>query len=259
MTEESFDWKTADPDTVELTEEEVQDAIRIATDQKRAKIREYQYKLKLAQEPKSKEYSADEYWQMFVSNVGKDFEIDKWNKNIISALCLYFAKDPEFETLKEGFSLRKGCLIYGPFGCGKSSIMAAFRVNQNMSYQCHSVLRIEDEYQRNGVEALERFYKYSDLPAEATAIFRHKWGGYCFDDIGQEETEKAHYANRINVVSEILKRRYYLDIPFNYTHATTNADSEEMGTRYPFLKNSGRLKEMFNFIKFHENAPNRRK
>jgi len=256
---ESYDLKTVDPETVELTEEEKADALRNATEKKRAKIREYQYKIRISQDPVTKQYTADEYWIMFQKIVGPDFKIDKWNEKIINALCFYFSKDTEFESLKEGFSLRKGLLLYGPYGCGKSSIMAAFRVNQNMSYQCQSVLRIEDEYTRNGVESLERYYKYSDLPAEATAMFRQKWGGFCFDDIGQEEMDKAHYANRVNVVSEILKRRYYVDIPFNYTHATTNADSAEMSTRYPFLKNSGRLKEMFNFIRFSPDAPNRRK
>ncbi|HNS13644.1 MAG TPA: hypothetical protein PKM97_13620 [Bacteroidia bacterium] len=257
--ESSENWANVNPETVQLTQQEQHQALKEALRKKRTAIRDYQYRQKLLAEPEVKKFTTDEYWQMFQKNMPAGFEITKFNQRIIEALCMWSAEDPEFERLKEGFSLRKGNLLYGPYGCGKSTIMRLFQINQNASYRCVSILNIDDEYQRGGVQALEKYYGFSDLGHEATAWFRQMRGGYCFDDIGQEKLVVNHYQNQVNVVSEILTRRYYSDASYRHTHGTTNADAEELGIRYPFLKASMRLSEMFNFIKFHPDAPNYRK
>lgn len=264
-TAENFDVLTVNPEEVELTEDERKDVLRAAVEAKRQKIRRIQYAQTLRQDPRPKKYSADDYWGIFHAKAnamvgdGQEWVTDKWNKQIINALCLYFSKDPEFEKLKEGFSLRKGIMLYGPYGCGKSAIMQAFSVNQNMSYRCISVLKLDDLYQLNGAAMILEYSAHSEISIEATSMFHQKLGGFCFDDLGQEGSESAHYANRADVVGQIMKRRYYGDLGHNYTHATTNADGQELAQMYPFLGQSGRLKEMFNFIRFHKDAPNRRK
>jgi hypothetical protein len=264
-TEGSFDVMTVNPDEVELTQEEREEVLRTALEAKRAKIRRIQYAEKLRQEPKPKKYTADDYWQIFHAKVkammgeGQEWVTDKWNKNIINALCMYFAKDVGFEKIKEGFSLRKGIMLYGPYGCGKTAIMQAFTVNQNMSYRCVSVLKLDELYQIHGAPIILEYSGHSEISVEATSMFHQKLGGYCFDDLGQERAESAHYANKTDVVGQILRHRYYSGLGHNYTHATTNATGQELAEIYPFLGQSGRLKEMFNFIKFHEDAPNRRK
>jgi len=259
----SEDWATVDPETVTLTDDEresvIQEALKEALRKKRTAVKDYQYRLKVMTEPQSKRFSTDQYWQMFQQKMPAGFEITLYNKRIIEALCMWSAEDPDFENLKEGFSLRKGLLLYGPYGCGKSTIMKLFQINQNASYRCISILKIDDEYQQGGSQALEKYYGYSDLGVESTSWFRQMKGGFCFDDIGQEKMIVNHYSNQSNVVNDILTRRYYSDASYRYTHGTTNADAEELGMRYPFLKTSMRLSEMFNFIKFHPEAPNYRK
>lgn len=255
-------YKDVDIDSVELTYDEKNEALRRALEKKKAKIRSAKYLMELRENPQPKKYTSDDYWKIFqkrVLELEPSFEINEWNKHIISALCSYFANEEDFDGLKDGFSRKKGIMLYGPYGCGKSTIMKAFMVNQLMSYQCTSVLHLDSLYAQHGEQVVMEFSSYSDIPAQSTFLFHQKHGGYCFDDLGQEEDKKGHYSNKINVIGQILKRRYTSDIPGYYTHITTNADAEEMGKMYPFLKSSGRLREMFNFLRFHPDAPNYRK
>ena len=260
MTSENY--KDKDIESVELTYDEKNEVLRKALEKKKARIRYNKYMLELKENPKPKKYSSDDYWKIFqkrVLELEPEFQINKWNERIISALCSYFADDEDFDVLKEGFSRKKGIMLYGPYGCGKSTIMKAFRINQLMSYQCTSVLHLDSLFAQHGEKVVMEFIGYSDIPAQGTFLFHQKMGGYCFDDLGQEEDKKAHFSNKINVIGQILKRRYSSDMPGYCTHITTNADSNELGQMYPFLKSSGRLREMFNVLRFKPDAPNYRK
>ena len=247
------------PDEIELTEREERVAIQSALLGKKAFIRNIQFKHRIAQRPSFQKYTSDQLWSYFKKLVGEHFEMTKYNQHHIDALCYYFAGEKEFEKMGGDFSLQKGICLQGPYGCGKSTILSAFQTNQHMSYRIVSVLDIDDHYEKGGIQAIEQYYGHSSLPAEATTMFGQQEGGWLFDDVGQEEGVKAHFANRVNVVDTIFKRRYTKHIPYNRTHMTTNFNAKELSQLYPFMASSGRFSEMFNFLPFDKDAPNYRK
>jgi DNA replication protein DnaC len=75
-----------------------------------------------------------------------------------------------------------------------------------------------------------------------------EYTGICFDDLGTEDTEKAHYGNRTNVMEKIILNRY--DHCRNkLTHFTTNLTAEQIKETYG-LRVTDRLREMVNVLDF---------
>jgi DNA replication protein DnaC len=181
----------------------------------------------------------------------EEFTIDEENINVVELLCLYFSGDPEFEKL--GYSLKKGIMLSGPKGVGKSTLMKLFRANQVQSYALTSCRTVAGDYQKDGYDAIA---KYSRILTESRNIFNHKNYGYCFDDLGTEGDRK-HFGDQMNVMREILLNRYD-KCPLNSTFLTTNLTPEEITNIYGD-RVFDRCIEMFNSIEFSETAKSRRK
>ncbi len=58
--------------------------------------------------------------QEFYAKSNTDFEVDIGNKNFLGHFCKYWNRDMAFEVL-ENISLRKGLLVFGSYGTGKTS------------------------------------------------------------------------------------------------------------------------------------------
>ena len=65
----------------------------------------------------------------FYTNTNLDFEVDSSNKSFLQHFCKYWNRDKAFELL-ENISLRKGLLVFGSYGTGKTS---SFQIIQNMA------------------------------------------------------------------------------------------------------------------------------
>jgi hypothetical protein len=167
-----------------------------------------------------------------------DFFVDDCIKPTMKALCLYFANDIRFET--EGFGkLKKGIMLVGNVGVGKTLLMKAFKDNPKRYYNVRSTSSIVDGYCKGGVELIEDYCRgqVSYKPPLA----------YCFDDLGVETLPAKFMGNSENVMEKIILHRYEQNIPFFYTHFTTNLDGDQIESNYGTRIRS-RLREMCNFI-----------
>lgn len=179
----------------------------------------------------------------------KELIINLNNQQIINALCLYFARDPRFETdlkglahkvPKQEFSLNKGILICGNVGTGKSSMLEALRLLGDTYYKefektsllfwkhnCKQIVSsYMDKYDAEG-KNLKKYYKGS-IPLY-------------FDDLG---TEEIAFNGGYNVMADILEARYEAK---SKTFITSNLGLRQIEERYG-LRVRDRIDEMFNII-----------
>lgn len=177
---------------------------------------------------------------------GPKFKVLEEDYPIIFRLFVYFFKDQK-NAAEFDLDLRKGILLMGPIGCGKTSlmnIMRFIRPHQDQHLMI-STRKISYDFIQNGYQVIE---KYSDRSFNFKAdewIPKH----YCFDDLGVENSLK-YFGNDCNVMIEILLSRY--DYFINHkmiTHITTNLDSREIEKMYGCRVRS-RLREMMNLITF---------
>lgn len=189
--------------------------------------------------------------------------IDDFNRDEYNLLCAYFSGDSRFEFVPDedgenmrptSMSFKKGLLLFGNIGCGKTSLMRMFSINSFRPYSVIACKRIANEYQENGANSI---YLYSRLaPIAPHTNFGHTEEGKCFDDLGTEAIKK-NYGNEMNVMQDIISDIYDNNLKGQF-HMTTNLTSDELDERYGYRVRS-RLREMFNIIDFGKNAPDRRK
>lgn len=184
-----------------------------------------------------------------------DFNIHQSDHNIIFKLLIYFYQD-HINAEKLNIDFRKGILLTGPIGCGKTTLMTLMRFFLAPKYQhiMKSTRDINLEFIHEGHLVIN---KYSN------GSFHTKGGEvlpktYCFDDLGIDSSIK-YYGNDTNVMGEILLNRYDLFVNNNMlTHATTNLNADELENLYGNRVRS-RMREMFNLISFKNNTPDKRK
>jgi hypothetical protein len=241
-----------DQEVIKLTDE---DRARIA--QERAEVL-VKYNEKINAPISYKQYTADEVYELIEAN--PRFKIDAYNRRVIKLLCLYFTKDVRFE--ENGGDLKKGILLFGPTGVGKTMLMEFFRRNENHCFGIKPCTEIADEYathsegnKARGREVIPMYGKNRTIVASPVS-FGQSASGYCFDDLGQEP-ETKHYGDSARVMAPIIEARYRLG-KFNSTHMTTNLTAALIGDTYGERVRS-RCAEMFNLITFPENAPDRRR
>ena len=244
---------------VELTHEEQKQAIDAAKKAKHYRQQMEAYSAKLIEEKTYPFFTADELSKIvqnkFFKRNNQYFILDKENEMIFKTLCLYFTGNPEFEKIEEGFSLRKGLMLFGGVGVGKTAMMQMFTSNQHASFAIMNCLEVTDSYSANGAEELARFKNL--LSAAANHPFGQSAIGQCFDDLGTETIPALHFGDRKNVMAEIILGRYAQGIDYNQTHITTNLSVKELEATYG-TRVLDRMSEMFNQISFSTTANSRR-
>lgn len=232
-----------------LTEEETEEALRAAREEKHYLLKRIGYLEALNAPRQSRKYSADEIME-FLRQV---ITVDDSNLEVVSLLCYYFGEDERFEL--EGYSLKKGLCMFGGVGVGKTTLMEKFFQNQRQSYVIKMCRAIEDEFSADGDKILKQY----GMPRQASMNgdpYGHQVLGFCFDDLGTEPVGK-YYGKSVDVMSEILLNRYDLRIPFTMTHITTNLSTDEIYQRYG-SRVSDRMQQMFNMITFPSDCKSRR-
>lgn len=176
------------------------------------------------------------------SKNGDSYVIDHRNKKVVEQLCHYFSMDYRFEGNPD-----KGIMLQGKSGTGKTHLMNFFSKNAKASYAIPTCKVIVERYANNWTSNDRSCIEhYSGL---IKAEVGHRWDqthlGICFGDLGAETSEAKNYGNSRNVVEEIVFNRYESNLPFVFTHFTTNLNAEELRTKYG-NRFTDRLREMCN-------------
>ncbi len=174
------------------------------------------------------------------------FVLDEFSRPLFNLLCQYFTGSPKFE--ESGHSLKKGLLLIGPVGVGKTEMLRVFSKNKRLPYHLLSVYEIERKCQEFGVEFYERYTGFIPGHGGTEEWLLQPNVGWAFDDLGRESVV-FDFGNKSDVVSKIIQERYLNKerIPFNSLHITTNLTPDEIEKRYDYAVKS-RLREMFNYI-----------
>lgn len=176
--------------------------------------------------------------------------------SVFTLLCLYFSVDPRFVTLAtemgvERPDLRKGLLIGGAIGCGKTSLMRIFQRNQRQVYMILGAKEIAWNWRQADKEAgdyMDRMTRPHMLPVNDVQNFYHRLAGLCIDDVGTEDVQIS-YGNRASVIGDLVEGRYFNGCAGPLFHMTTNLTMPDLKTFYGERVGS-RLRETMNIIQY---------
>lgn len=186
------------------------------------------------------------------SKFGNHFKIYENDFEIVFQLFIYFTSDENYAD-KMNISLRKGILLNGPVGCGKTSLMHIFRefMKPEFKYSIVTCREVSFEFQESGFSVILKYSKHSIDNRTLTPKI------ILFDDLGAERTLK-HFGTECNVIGEILLSRYDLFVSRNMiTYITTNLNSIEIEEIYGKRVRS-RMREMFNLMSFNKSTNDKR-
>ncbi|MEZ2446093.1 hypothetical protein AB6805_30470 [Chitinophaga sp. RCC_12] len=186
--------------------------------------------------------------------LGLPFILDAKNEFLFHMMCYYFTGNDLFEKnapmdekgIQRPWSLKKGLLLCGGVGTGKTTLMKAFMFNKRRCYTVLSSRFIASKYADIGAGVIETYGGNLNISSSADTFYQSEIG-ICIDDLGTEETKK-NYGNQSNVIADIILNRYdNSQIPWHYTHITSNLNAVEIEQAYGTRVRS-RLREMFNLI-----------
>jgi energy-coupling factor transporter ATP-binding protein EcfA2 len=186
---------------------------------------------------------------------GSQFEIYPNDLELIYKLLVYAIGDKE-NAERHGISLRKGILLVGPIGSGKTCLLKliSYFFPRETQYQIKPTREISFEFEKDGFSVINQYSKGSFFRYGNTLIPKV----WCFDDLGLEQTPK-YYGNDCNVMAEILLARYDLFVSKRMmTHITTNLSASELESIYGNRIRS-RMREMFNLVAFSKESKDKRK
>lgn len=250
-------YKAVDETNTSLTEEEINEVLRIELRKKIAAINNKNYLKAVSTDPTYTIPTFDELYDTVIDELKNlyGWVIDEFNEPTIKTLCYYFSNDGIFELIEEGYSHKKGLIIIGPVGCGKTTLLKLFKRNNFNPFNFISCRDVASQYAEFGQAAIKNYSRIQDVSKREW--FGHEKLGLCFDDLGTE-SEKKNFGNQLNVMAEIILNRYDGCDLKNKTHFTTNLGSDEIQNFYG-LRATSRMREMLNIIQMPFNSPDRRK
>lgn len=154
------------------------------------------------------------------------------NRRLISALCFFVSGDERFET-QLGFDFKKGLLIRGISGLGKTHLVQCIKKNELNPILILSMIEVSDQIKQDG--------EYQINLGDNKIIY--------LDDVGTEEATVNHYGTKINFFKNFIEMIYLRNEgkPFNKLMMSTNNSFDEIQDKYGFRVRS-RMRDMFNVL-----------
>jgi DNA replication protein DnaC len=161
---------------------------------------------------------------------GREFDLNNYNSMYVKALCFFLSMDKRFES-ELGYDFKKGLLIRGPYGVGKTYILKCLLDNELQPIEMKSMIDITRMVEREG-ECFVNIYKKRKL---------------VLDDVGTEEPTVNHYGTKISWFKDFIETHYTSEKVFPRLIITTNCSFDEIEQRYGGRVRS-RMAAMFNVI-----------
>lgn len=159
---------------------------------------------------------------------GKNLILHEDNTPLVRAICYFFSGDQKFET-ELGYDLKKGLLIRGISGLGKTYLLRCIEKNELKPLEILSMIDITETVKEEG------FFNIT-----STNILY-------LDDVGTEEPIINHFGTKITWFKNFIEIYYLKNKPFNRLIISTNNSFDEIEGKYGFRVRS-RVKDMFNII-----------
>ena len=142
---------------------------------------------------------------LFASLCNDKFIIDENNELKINQLYEYFVLNRS-----DILDIKKGILLYGDIGCGKTVLMKGFSTytfNKNLKtrFEYFTVRQIAHKYETGGYKAVNELLTYKER--DEYFNLNEKNIDLCFDDLGTASNAK-YYGNDFNVIHDILPLIY---------------------------------------------------
>jgi len=252
---------------IDLTEDEIREAMIEAKRKKEAKLKEQEreqraQKNRLALTSRNWTFQQTKEYMLHRAKTLFDgkFVLDEHNETVFDLLCHYFSYEKEFvkEAALLGInnpSLDKGIILAGNYGVGKTWLMSLFRKNNRQVFHVEHAKDIAKSYPLGGEDAIIRHYNKIKNPFNDAAVLFQEYSGLCIEDIGREDI-KNNYGNKTNVIGDIMEARYINKCMGPLFHGTSNMTTKQFGEFYGGMVTS-RLRECINFIEL--GGPDRRK
>lgn len=161
---------------------------------------------------------------------GKKLLVNNDNKRLITVLCYFLSRDKKFET-EFGYDLKKGLLIRGATGLGKTYLTQCLENNELNPILILSMLDITNQVKEDG--------DYQIIAGNKKVIY--------LDDVGTEEPIVNHYGTKRMFFKNFIETVYLNNRVFNWLILSTNLNFKGMEEPYGFRVVS-RMRDMFNVV-----------
>ena len=181
-----------------------------------------------------KEWTANKVYN-FIKNScqesGKEFLKLENQTTFIEAICYFISEDERFET-KLGLSLKKGLLIRGTTGLGKTDLIKWVSTNKFKPIKIVSTIEINEQLKSDGEFTIGELDSFKIL---------------YLDDVGTEEETVNYYGTKISFFKNFIESYYLKNRNFNKLIVSTNLSMQQIEDKYGIRVRS-RLSEIFNKI-----------
>lgn len=159
----------------------------------------------------------------------KELIVNDNNRNLIKTICFFMSNDSRFET-ELGYTFKKGLLIRGISGLGKTYLFNCIKDNELSPITIYSMIEISEIVKSEG---------FLELPLNNGITY--------LDDVGTEEHTVNHFGTKINFFKNFIEKYYLNNSVYNRLILSTNNNFAEIEAKYGFRVRS-RIKDMFNII-----------